>query len=640
MGLHMRKILSLTRLMLASSIVSGLCAIPVASQQPRPAFEFVDANTALALEADHDNRAVVLNNTARTLSLTVAVVDDSAQDGPRLSSVMTVSPGVLEVGKASSGTIILKMSPSDSIKPGTLLTGYLTVFEEASNTVVRRALQFRVPAKETGEPQAELSSLVSSTTSTVYYVPWAGTKHLAPLDAPLPLTIPISAGEVAKVLKAGSVVARLATDNGESGLVEYTGTKENLPSGTTGLVLGFRSAGEVGTYKGKFLNIKTADKEPQPVTINVISKHYWIFPALAIAAGLFMYYAMQWYLNVLRKVWGLQEQEAGVEVAFAKAEQQFAEDAKGHSYSKYSISEDFNKQSKALLATISGLKLRNFFRLDESSEEYRGVVNALSDLEALARDWAGFAATKLTPLETALEAARPSFATVPEHLSLGEMTAPVIATEAAGLLAGGPEISISKLKDLSARIVDVLPRITSWPDLSTRAAKVWYAFDAAMKASSYLLRDSYEQAEIKANKGQAFIVWRDLWVEGAFDPKSLEDQLSKLENALAIINASSPTPVADASNFAFAADLSPTGMPALAPERLGDIKRKRLTLDLFFLMLAIALALYSGLNELYFMVPFGTARDYLNAFVWGFATKVIIDAITAGINKFWPAVSR
>ena len=50
-------------------------------------------------------------------------------------------------------------------------------------------------------------------------------------------------------------------------------------------------------------------------------------------------------------------------------------------------------------------------------------------------------------------------------------------------------------------------------------------------------------------------------------------------------------------------------------------------------LVALAIALLSGLDALYFGHEFGTPRDYLNALLWGFTTRVAVDGFIAVVER-------
>ena len=142
------------------------------------------------------------------------------------------------------------------------------------------------------------------------------------------------------------------------------------------------------------------------------------------------------------------------------------------------------------------------------------------------------------------------------------------------------------------------------------------------------------QQEIKSDKAEAFTLWRTLWTKDSFDPESVAADLSGLTNSLALDL--QETPKLDKPLAAIAAARSQPRAEIPPGVQLERMVRKRIGWDVFYLFLVTAVAIYTGLKTFYFDQPFGGTRDYIDALVWGFGTKAIIDLVTGAVNKFWP----
>lgn len=600
-----------------------------AAQAPRPTIELVDFDKPLVLRTTPESKVVILNNTTRALTVSISVADGSQED-PRLSSIIEVQPAILLLPAAGSGVVSLKVKSLTSVKPG-LISGYLVVSESSTDIVLRRRLEFRVAVQETN-PKAQLPPLIKNLTSTVYYNPLSSEK-VGTFEAPLPLASAIKPVDIDLIFRDDPTVGRLVAENGDTGLVRYRGAQENLPAGTTGLLLDFKSTAGPGTYNGEAPILQNA--EGKPVTIKVISKHHWWFPALVIALGILVYYLMQRYLNVLRKIWGLQEQEAIIENSFLKADEAFTTESKDKSYTRYSITRDFEQQSKSLLEGIKAQRLKNFVKLNENTAEYKAIITSLGELEATVREWGAFAVSKLSPLHRDLESARPSFIPVPTALNLDKREKPEFAVTAEKLLNGKPELTMSQFKTISTSIADLRPRVSSFPELNSRAAKVLRGFETIITDATFANKDPLQQAQVKSHRDASFSLWRTLWVDGSFDPRGVTAQLMALENALALLQ-SVTVSAGPKAKITAAPEIAAADVAGAPLERIASISRKRLSLDVLYLILALAVALFLGLGQFYFNSPFGTTRDYINAFVVGFSSKAMIDLVSAAIDRFWP----
>ena len=64
---------------------------------------------------------------------------------------------------------------------------------------------------------------------------------------------------------------------------------------------------------------------------------------------------------------------------------------------------------------------------------------------------------------------------------------------------------------------------------------------------------------------------------------------------------------------------------------------QRRTLRGFLLLVSLALAVTTGLGELYFSADsFGTWWNYLTAFTWGFATRAVVETLYSVLNQIKP----
>jgi uncharacterized membrane-anchored protein YhcB (DUF1043 family) len=615
-----------------------LCVLTVRAQQERPPFELVGTGDFFTLAAGEDNKVQILNNTARPLNLTVKLVDGQAKGDLPLSPFLDFEPKTLQLFPASDGTIVLRLKSTESSKPGSTLSTHLVVYDDSSNMVKRRLLKFNVPGKtESPDKPVALTSLVNNLKTTVYY--WPTDREIKDTNI---LAVPLDA-KITKEIIDGSfrddkkTIARLANESGQTALVSYRQGKEESPGSAAGIVLDFKSTGGAGEYKGNLLGV-TAN-EGKPVSLTVITTTYWLFPVLALLAGIVIYYLMQWYLNVLRKVWGLQEQEAELEGSFARAEAHFAETTKGKDYATDSIRPDFRKQTADLLTAINKLKFKNLILLDENSSEYKAVVENLSKLRDVVKKWSSFAETKLNALSDALAAASPSFKTRPPDPTLADKQMPEVASQAVeALKARLNPMSVEQFTERLVKTDELLPRLSSWNRLNSMAETVWQRYETLVGAPEFAKMELLDRDEVNTQRKQSMTIWRTLWTRESFDIKTLGNDLFTLEDALAsharatpaTRNASiktSSTVTRDAAGGMIDRYVSPA-------ERIMLIGQRRLWLDLFYFGLAVVVAVYSGLTLLYFNKPFGTALNYLDAFFWGLGTKATLDLLTGAINKF------
>ena len=611
-----------------SCLLVVVCCLSSHAQQDKPSFEFASVADIVVLKAGTENKIQVWNNTTKPLSLKVALIDEPGASEP-LSSIIALETSVLNIAPAAIGAIVLRGKPDVPLKSGTTLMAQLVVSDDASGVVKRKALKVGM---ESPRPTA-LTSAVSSFKARVSYNPFSLSQEKPRVfEVPLPLTTTAGANEVDNYFKNNKDVAFLTEKNeGQTALAQYVAAKTGLPGGTTGIVLGLKSDGTPGEYTGNLSTIKTADDKP--VTLSIVATHYWVFPAIACFLGILMYYVMQWYLNVLRKVWELQAREKTLGVNFEKASQTFNNIA-NPANKKDSIAEDFARQQAALLTNIRALRFKSFIKLDENSEEYKAVDKQLNELDDIAQSWSEFAGNGLNPLNEALRRAEADFDVRPPDKTLTEPK-PTIAVEAQKSLEPTGPVTIGQFKTRLARVNELLPRMLTWDTLNAKASLLWHKLDGIINAADFNKREPLRQEEIKSDKNKAFIIWRTLWIKDSFDYQNLADQLFDLDTAVA--GFIGETPKHDKPLAAIAASRVVSELETPSIILLEKIVRKRIAWDVFYLLLVTAVAIYTGLKQFYFDQPFGDTRDYLDAIVWGFGTKALIDLVTGAINRFRPA---
>jgi hypothetical protein len=615
---------------LAVRLGLSLCLLLVAAsaraQAERTPFEFAEAEV-LTFRPGEANEVRVLNNTARPLSLDVSMVDLVSADGRGLSSFVEVGPNPLPVPAAGGATVVLSLKRGEALKPGAPLTAYLVISNSGSDNVKRRLVTVGTPANPGGSTDtAALKSLVGALKVTRYYWPLRGEREVI-LDQPLPLDTKKEPAAVSQNFKDGTV-ARLATTDGETARLSYEGVDQGLAAGSTGIKLGFKSDGAAGEYTGSPPGIKTG--AGQPVTLTVVSKHHLLCAVAVIVAGVLTFYLMQWYLNVLRKVSLLDEQEAELESAFGRAEKHFKKTAAGRAYEEDSIRTDFKAQLAALLKEIKRLRFDNFVRLDESGAPFKSVITKLAGLSEVAQAWASFAESKLNPLDDALTAAAPGFAKKPPSLP-SAVDKPTVALDAERLLAARGEVNVAEFQRRAAASDELLPRLLSWPGLNEEAAHVLGRFDDIISGQAFGQLDALLQQAAKEKREQAFLIWRRLWTRGDFDAEQVKSSLLDLEDDLAVMAGLNRK--AGAAAMAIAAAAPAEAAAASPAERVAQIEHLRLGFDLFFFFLALAVSVYAGLVILYFDKPFGSVRDYVAAFLMSVGAKPALDLVVGALNK-------
>lgn len=607
-----------------------LAAATAGARQERPPFEFAEAG-ALLFVPGQASEVWVLNNTTRPLALAVSLFDsNAAADGGGLSSFVEVAPAALPVPEAGGAKLTLRVREKMTLEPGSPLTAYLVVYDGVSGKVQRRPVS--VAAKPATAPPDAPTSMVGTLKVTAYCWPYSDDCEV---DETLPLDRRMTREELSNFFKAQQTLARLSTARGGAALVTYEGDAPKPAGDTTGVRLGFKSSDGPGEYTGKLPDIKAVGEKLEdikPVSLTVTSKHSVYCAALIVLAGILVYYLMQWYVNVLRKVSLLKQQEAELEAAFEEADEHFKRTAAESGHEAASIRVDFKEQAAALLTEIEKLRFNNFLRLDENSPAFKAIVTKLEALGALVGPWAAFFEDKLKPLADALAAADTDSASRPPGLA-ADVEAPAVALAAGVSLSPSAEMSIAVFKERAARVDSLAQRLASWRRLNEAAARVWVRFQAIVDdATTFEKLGPVKQDDIRAKREQELLIWSKLWTRDDFDPVQVRGSINDLEDYLAVVDGEKQPAVA-----AVVATAAPKARPAeeASPaERAKRIGQVRFGLDLLHFLFTLAVAVYSTVVSFYFNQPWGTARDYLAAFVVGASTKLVLDTVLGALSRF------
>ena len=609
-----------------------LAAASAAARQERPSFEFAESG-ALVFEPGKASEVRVLNNTTRPLTLAVSLLDtNAAADGRGLSSFVEVAPTSLPVPEAGGAKFTLSVRHGATLEPGSPLTAYLVISEGGSGKVLRRPVSVSATPTPSGSPTPTPPvSMVGTLKVTAYCWPQSDD---CDVDGTLPLDKEMTHEQFSNFITGKETLARLSTVNGDTALVTYKGDVQEPAGNTTGVRLGFKSSGGSGEYTGKLSDIKTGGEKPdeiKPVSLTVVSKHHVLCAALIVLAGILTYYLMQWYINVLRKVSLLKQQEAELEAAFDETEQHFKRTAAGSVYENDSIRVDFKEQAGALLKEITKLRFSNFLRLDENGPAFKAIVTKLEALGKVVEQWGAFFEGKLKPLADALTASGADSVRRPPGLQ-ADVKAPKVALEAEVPLASSREMSIAEFNARAARADELAPRLASWRRLNDAAARVWGRFqDIVADAAVFATLTPLKQDDIKAKREQALLIWIRLWTRDDFDPVQVKGSLNDLEDFLTSL-AGDNQPVVAAVVAAAAPEVAAReASPAERAKRIGQV---RLGLDLLHFAITLAVAVYSTVALFYFNQTWGTLRDYVAAFVMGAGTKPVLDTVVGALGRF------
>lgn len=654
MGLRIKTVLTLVPITLLVLLCSR--GSLVYSQQPPPPFEFADPGE-INLDPEKGSKVQLFNNTTKDLSITFSVVDKAA-DSPLLLSQVIDYPTTLTLHPGGVDILTLRVKPNTSA--GTY-SAYLVAFVPSTDFVRRKEIKLTMPDSSTpasgDKTKVKPPPLVSEWRTTVYYHPWS---HEVTLRQPLPLVSGFDT-KTLKLKESDLVATLVGKHDGETVLVRFTPPKEgvyvDLP-----LSLDSNNCIEADEYIGETTAIrkdksdgKTTDSVP--VKLTIVAAHHFYYPVIVIILGIALYYSMQRYLGVLRKVLSLKQQVMELERDYSNADHDFKASAKGQAYVKDSIEKDFKTKCDESLIWIKQLNKDNRFSFNEQNPVYKNLLTRLADLQGVVILWKDLARTGLNALRDGLATIHIAHASRPNDSDLTKKPAAMLTAER--LLLPKTAMNTDELKVLSKQMGEILPRISKWMDQNSRAATSWEKLQAITKAEDFSSIDTLQQDEVKQAEKDARSQWRHLWTRDDYDPAVVSASLETFADIIARWGVHVPS----VSRFRLALD--GTERPAylvfnerfdmnkaagirsgkmehtVSPERsIKTLELRMLEWDVFYFAIALAVAVVTGLRELYFDKPFGSVRDYLAVFIWGFATKAIVDTVTTAINRFLPATPK
>ncbi|HEV2813017.1 MAG TPA: hypothetical protein VGW10_07190, partial [Solirubrobacteraceae bacterium] len=414
-------------------------------------------------------------------------------------------------------------------------------------------------------------------------------------------------------------------------------------SGAVGIGLKLSGLDAIGAYTG------TVNLPPSaagtPVALKVRRTDGVVLPAVALIIGILLALWAQRFLGLRRTVYLLQEAEAQLAQEFAET---------GAPYRGYDIREDVEARLAATRATIDRLGGSGF--ATASAEVRKAAGDELTSLRTALVAWNSLPQL-LAALDGALETLDALAAKPPAPLPPTPAGAlpPAFAAGARELREGGP-LTLAALVAVVAELRATVAAAAAFPAFAERTSAIWSLADRLTEHERELDDRRDELVEARGRGAGA-------WVQAvlADSPARLaaakvDEQLdrgfarlarladvfgdARVEVAGVLERAARAAATDRAPDFAEAdAEAVAEGIeeieetPEEAEDRGTQIRLKRRSREIGLTLVAILLALVSGLDSLYFGHEFGTPRDYLNALLWGFATKTALDAAATVIER-------
>jgi hypothetical protein len=638
-------------------VLGGVLAMPANAQEPAITF---DGDGPLTVAPGAKASLLLLNNTVDNLSVTFQVIDETGAN----STALTLDPA--QAPLRAGGVVLVTATAGDPapIKGFVIASATPRGAARATPRVARRAFSVQAHAPT-------LEPLVSKWNTTSY----RGAVVVAGLrNEIIPLKGATSCPADPKPVEAGAV----ATAAGGAATVAATCTTRVVQAGTAGAKLSFTGLDSpAGDYAGT-IDLLPDDETKGVVDLTVRRTDFVIWPALVLAIGIALAIGVRAWVDRRNRLSQDQEDTWRLLDKARDAERKFQLRAGNYTWNAYTYMPDFEVKIREIITQLEGLK-HDLSKLGEDDPKRQAALDPRKGLEAVVDAWPALAPDldRLSELtRAAAEAAtsgrgpqdpdRPTFLAWAEQLLRGrpldteDVLEQVSEIVSAASMAGAWPDYLKQVNELRKQAEDIreamkgLPRDDSdratleaaFRALSEARAELWNAKDAD-ELSRYGTVENIDHARsLLAGLGDRRAELEEAAAQKAGDlrDRSLPDVLKQLsqettrlvhrELELELAKAEAPDQVI------WTAEAPPAEARSASEQALEDpaaeaerIKRWRQFVNLIVVLVLGLAALWTGLTTLYFDKPFGTVRDYLNVLLWGFGVQVVLEGITAGVDR-------
>jgi hypothetical protein len=439
---------------------------------------------------------------------------------------------------------------------------------------------------------------------------------------------------------------------GPMGAVAYAYRRNaiaRLAPGVLGVPLAFDHLTTAGDYTGPLTLVPGLPDSKLALTVRVTD--FWFWPALAIAIGILLAFALQRYTTVDRAVWQLKADVLRAAGQWDDAQAQYARALAptigAAAEIKYELGASYLKECHSLLSAVDALGQPLLTPLDNTNDAYKAAQQRLATLQGCLTDWPLFA-HDLNTLAQAIQNAQSETAS----LQLGR---PAVLATALDDLHGGP-ITVAGFAAARAAVTNMSAFLADWVDCAQRVAD-----DRARITVLTPHVDAKHKPAFDTMRGLVAQASNDLQLARSADELKRRDTQKTLDSAdgqLAQLGAVLlPTPalpakqlrivgggetVLDEGTIAAKLRRETEAEAALPPlEQAKRLKDKITAADYFFLVLTLAIAVLTGFKALYLgQNTFGTVADYIAAILWGFGTRYTLDTFVTVVGHFFQRASH
>jgi hypothetical protein len=466
-------------------------------------------------------------------------------------------------------------------------------------------------------------------------------------------SLPLKSAPDAKTaaLRPNVPLGGIQNKDGGAAAVFWTGGQPTSSDGFTGLPVSVQGLDKAGQYEGQ-IGLGAAGDKAGSVGLTLDASDIALWPLLVIAFSIWLGLLAQRYVNVVRIILRLREQEAALGLAFEDSQQRFTESVRATPSVSYSITADLNAQRERLRQQITNLGSGAALTLDTTSAAYTAIIEALTNIKEAIAAWGGFG-QDLSSLRAALGTADDAGVSPPGFNDTTNARMPVLLMSLAKLLVG-ESLTLVDFTQRRAQVREATAAARLWYSLRDRIEQQQRRFTSLFAHRPTMNAD--QQVRLDAAGQRISELLLGLWEVAAVtelnafaaspDLGATEQDLRALASE---INSTPPAAPSAASMVsllmahgdigllpgAFTVEVAPPAAPAddTARERFfADALRRG---DRRLALLAFFVAALTGLYNNYMGKPFGTLKDYVGLLILGLGTKVAIDAVSAAFGRLF-----
>jgi len=451
------------------------------------------------------------------------------------------------------------------------------------------------------------------------------------------ISVVVKARATEKVALTDKQVVGAISGEGRIGVVTYAaGHIKDVAEGAKSLRFNIDGLNDAtGTFSGKI--VLTPGDTTSAVTLSITRKDWWLYPTLAILAGIFIALVAQRLAGVRIAGHRLRARLAATGRRYADARRRLVEGASGEPWASYTISNLHETRQQIAEDIRSGIREAytaiNQKKIDDLTSEIEKLEQGIDQLDSVNHH--------AQPLKDAIDSAVAVEAGAPERRgSDANLVEPAIAANARTLLVGKP-LTIDELGE----------RLTAL-DGEASAVGSLAAYEALVATANRQLDElarelSGHDREIEQAKATLDGVWHDLWTAprmAELEQRSPRPRIEAVEATIAQLWTQLPKEMGEAVNAFAPSYASVEGAQTLglrAPEELDytpggvehELKAARIE-QWVVVALSVVVALVTALAALYIGKVFGSFWDYVTALTWGLATQTALTTVASALDGF------